>query len=48
MSEVLRLPPHKYIHVVDSNTHVSTTLVGPLTFTRKVGARKYFPSSSLL
>lgn len=32
-SQVIRLKPHQYIHVLDNNTNVTFCLTGPLTFT---------------
>ncbi|KAE9001611.1 Major vault protein alpha [Phytophthora fragariae] len=32
---VIRLPPYKYVHVLDTNSNVSRVLVGPLTYTRQ-------------
>ncbi|RLN70202.1 hypothetical protein BBJ28_00020555, partial [Nothophytophthora sp. Chile5] len=32
---VIRLPPYKYVHVLDTNSNVSRVLAGPLTYTRQ-------------
>ncbi|KAE9331913.1 Major vault protein alpha [Phytophthora fragariae] len=32
---VIRLPPYKCVHVLDTNSNVSRVLVGPLTYTRQ-------------
>jgi major vault protein len=32
---VIRLPPYKYVHVLDTNSNVSRVLSGPLTYTRQ-------------
>jgi len=34
-SGVIRLPPHKYIHVLDSNANVTRVVNGPQTYTRQ-------------
>lgn len=32
---VIRLPPYKFVHVLDTNSNVSRVLSGPLTYTRQ-------------
>jgi major vault protein len=32
---VIRIPPNKYIHVLDNNTNISRLEIGPATFIRK-------------
>lgn len=32
---VIRLPPYKYVHVLDTNTNVARVLAGPTTYTRQ-------------
>ena len=32
---VIRIPPHEYIHVLDTNSNVTAVLTGPKTYTRQ-------------
>jgi len=34
-ASVIRIPPYQYIHVLNTNTNVTSVEVGPQTFTRQ-------------
>ncbi|KAG3096170.1 Major vault protein [Phytophthora idaei] len=45
---VIRLPPYKYVHVLDTNSNVSRVLVGPLTYTRQEHEHVITPPQNMI
>ncbi|EGZ25934.1 hypothetical protein PHYSODRAFT_486383 [Phytophthora sojae] len=45
---VIRLPPYKYVHVLDTNSNVSRVLAGPLTYTRQEHEHVMTPPQNMI
>ncbi|KAG7387063.1 hypothetical protein PHYPSEUDO_014717 [Phytophthora pseudosyringae] len=45
---VVRLPPYKYVHVLDTNSNVSRVLAGPLTYTRQEHEHVMSPPQNMI